>query len=74
MDDGQRDELLIRLDERMGTIVERLAKGDDCMKDHGARIGKLESFQATLVGIAGVVAFAASFVWSKFSALIGGNS
>jgi hypothetical protein len=67
-------DLLIRLDEKMDTILKRLEKGDECMKDHETRLSRLESFQATLVGIAGVVAFAASFVWSKFSALFSGGS
>lgn len=49
MNDSERDALLGRLDERTGTILERLEKGDECMDDLKARVGKLEGFQSTVL-------------------------
>lgn len=66
-------DLLIRLDEKMDAILKRLEKGDACMDEHEKRISKLESFQATLIGIAGFVSLAVSLVWNKIGALFGGN-
>ena len=43
--------MLIRLDEKMDMILDRLKKGDDCMKEHDSRISKLENFSYTLLGI-----------------------
>ena len=54
MMDASDHDLLIRLDEKMDAILKRLEKGDTLMMKHGARIGKLESFQATLIGRAHV--------------------
>jgi len=73
MNDSERDQLLSRLDERTSTILTRLEKGDECMNDLKKRVGKLESFQATLIGIAGAVSFGVSLVWSKIGAFFGGN-
>ena len=42
MDESERDELLIRVDERTKTIFDRLGRGDDCMKNHESRISSLE--------------------------------
>lgn len=67
-------DLLIRLDEKMDAILKRLGKGDDCMGDHEKRISKLESFQATLIGIAAFVSFAVSLAQSKIGAFFGGGS
>ena len=73
-DDNTSDhDLLIRLDEKMDNILIRLGKGDVCIEDHEKRISKLESFQATLIGIAGFVSLAVSLVWSKIGALFGGS-
>lgn len=43
MDEATRDELLIRLDERTGTIIKRLQQGDEQMKLMDSRINSLES-------------------------------
>jgi len=43
MDEAARDELLIRLDERTGTMIERLKQGDQVMQEHSTRINALES-------------------------------
>jgi len=49
-DDNTSDhDLLIRLDEKMDNILTRLGKSDVCMEDHEKRIGKLESFQSTVL-------------------------
>lgn len=57
-------DLLIRLDEKMDTILTRLGEGDQCMKDHEKRIGKLESFQNTILAFAGAVSLAVSVAGS----------
>jgi len=67
-------DLLIRLDEKMDAILKRLEKGDTLMMKHGTRIGKLESFQATLIGIAAAVSFIVSLIWSKIGAFFGGGN
>ncbi len=64
MNDSERDELLIRLDERLETVLKRLENGDKCMKDHESRIVKVEGFQNTLIALAGSVAFVISIVGS----------
>jgi hypothetical protein len=66
-------DLLIRLDEKMDAILKRLDDGDDCIKDHEKRIGKLESFQATIIGVAGVVSLTVSLIWSKLGAFFGSS-
>lgn len=73
-DDNTSDhDLLIRLDEKMDHILIRLGKGDICIDDHEKRISKLESFQATLIAVAGVVSLAVSLVWSKIGAIFAGG-
>jgi len=71
MDDSERDALLARLDERTGTILERLEKGDKTMDDLKCRVGKLESFYAVILAFAGAVSLAVSvtgsWILSKFS-------
>ena len=74
MMDASDHDLLIRLDEKMDAILKRLEKGDTLMMKHGARIGKLESFQATLIGIAAAVSFTVSLIWSKIGAFFGGGN
>lgn len=68
--DTSDHDLLIRLDEKMDNILDRLEKGDACMKDHEKRLGALESFQNTLLAFAGVVALsvtvAGNWVLSHF--------
>jgi hypothetical protein len=74
MNDSERDQLLGRLDERTEVILKRLESGDNCLKDHERRIGRLESFQATLIGIAGFVSFVVSLIWTKIGTFFqGGN-
>lgn len=58
MENQSDHDLLIRLDEKMDTILQRLEKGDACMEEHEKRIGKLESFQATLIGISTTISVA----------------
>jgi len=58
MNDSERDQLLSRLDERTENILSRLEKGDKCMDDLKFRVGKLEAFQATLIGIAATISIA----------------
>jgi hypothetical protein len=70
MDPSDHD-LLIRLDEKVDTILKRLENGDKCLDDHEKRISKLETFQTTLIGIAGAVSFAVSLVWNRIGALFG---
>lgn len=74
MNDSERDQLLGRLDERTDAILKRLESGDNSLKDHEKRIGKLESFQATLIGIAGAVSFIVSLVWTKIGAFFSGGN
>jgi len=50
MNASQRDELLIRLDERCGNMVEKLDA-------HNGDIRALKTWQARLTGAFGVVAF-----------------
>jgi hypothetical protein len=66
-------DLLIRLDEKMDAILKRLDNGDVCLQDHEKRIGKLESFQATIIGVAGVVSLTVSLIWSKLGAFFGSS-
>jgi len=73
MDESDHD-ILLRLDERVDTILKRLEKGDDCMEDLKTRVGHLESFQATLVGIAAAISFALTLVWDKIGKLFGSGS
>jgi hypothetical protein len=57
-------DLLIRLDEKMDAILKRLDDGDDCIKDHEKRLGKLESFQNSILAFAGAVSLAVSVAGS----------
>lgn len=57
-------DLLIRLDEKMDAILKRLDDGDDCIRDHEKRIGKLESFQNSILAFAGAVSLAVSVAGS----------
>jgi len=70
MNDSERDQLLGRLDERTDAILKRLESGDTYLKDHETRIGKLEGFQNTLIGIATtislVITIFSNWVLSQF--------
>ncbi|MDD1728682.1 MAG: hypothetical protein LUQ50_06390 [Methanospirillum sp.] len=59
MNEAARDELLIRLDERTGTMIERLKQGDQVMANLETRINSLESCEDQRQGtlkFAGIVA------------------
>lgn len=49
MDNGERDELLIRLDTKLDTALERL-------NDHGSRLRALEMFRNWATGAGAVAA------------------
>ena len=70
MEESDHD-ILLRLDERVDAILKRLEKGDQCIDDLKTRVSRLESFQATLVGIAATVSFVLTLVWDKFGKLFG---
>lgn len=44
-----------RLEGKMDLVIERIQKGDECMKSQGDRIGALENFRALLLGEAAVL-------------------
>ena len=50
------EELLARIDERVGTILKRLEEGDQRFDVHSKRIGSLEQWRWFLAG--GLVALA----------------
>lgn len=62
---------LIRIDENVAMLLERQNKSDDVQKEQDKRIGKLENFQAKLIGIAGAVSFIVSVIWAQFGRLFG---
>lgn len=53
-------EWLIQIDGKVDSILERLEKSDNCMKDHEDRLSKLEKFQSTLIGIAAAISITIS--------------
>ena len=55
-------EWLIQIDGKVDSILERLEKSDNCMKDHEDRLSKLEKFQSTLIGIAAAISITISTV------------
>jgi hypothetical protein len=58
MDEAARDELLIRLDERTGSILKRLEVGDKKMVALDTRVNSLESCEDQRKGtlrVAGVI-------------------
>ena len=57
-------DMLVRLDEKMDTIIWRLDKVDVCQKEQDFRVSKLESFQGTVLAFAGAVSLAASIAGS----------
>jgi hypothetical protein len=80
MDEATRDELLIRLDERTGTILTRLEKGDKVMENHDGRINLLESCEDQRKGtvrfaaiVAGVISTCGVVVSILVSVLRGGS-
>ena len=79
MNDSDRDELLIRLDERTGTILKRLETGDKKMAALDTRVNALESCEDQRKGtlkIAGVLSAAIStcgVVISILYTIVGGK-
>ncbi len=57
MDDGKRDELLARVDERVHSIQNTLERGALRMDDHGKRINLLERWRSAIVAGIAVVLF-----------------
>ncbi len=55
MDDAQRDELIVRIDERVSAIQGTLEVGDRRLNDHSKRIGFLERWRAGLVAAVGTI-------------------
>lgn len=72
MNDSDRDELLIRLDERTGTILKRLETGDKKMAALDTRVNSLESCEDQRKGTlraAGILSAAISTIGVAFSIL-----
>lgn len=72
MDDSDRDELLIRLDERTWTILKRLESGDKKMAALDTRVNTLESCEDQRKGtlrVAGILSAAISACGVAFSIL-----
>lgn len=57
-------DLMITLNVKMGFVLAALKDGDNRMKDLKTRVGKLESFQNTVLAFAGAVSLAVSTVGS----------
>ena len=57
MDDGKRDELLARVDERVLYILDTLKRGALRMDDHGKRLSLLERWRSAIVAGIAVVLF-----------------
>ncbi|KKL19130.1 hypothetical protein LCGC14_2468570 [marine sediment metagenome] len=57
MNDSQRDELLVRVDERVHSIQNTLKRGALRMDDHGKRINLLERWRSAIVAGIAVVLF-----------------
>ena len=55
MDDSTRDELLVRVDERVTSIHETLERGALRMDDHGKRLGVLERWRSAVVAVVAVL-------------------
>jgi len=66
-------DLLIRLDEKIDMILEKLKKCEDNDKDHSKRINELEGFKGQIIGFAAALSFVISTIISKFSQIFGGN-
>lgn len=79
MDEAARDELLIRLDERTGSILKRLEVGDKKMSALDTRVNSLESCEDQRKGtlrVAGVISVIISTCGAMISILytvIGGR-
>ena len=79
MDEATRDELLIRLDERTGTIITRLESGDKRMASLDIRVNALESCEDQRKGtlrVAGIISTSISMCGALISILytiIGGK-
>jgi hypothetical protein len=56
-------ELLVRIDERVGHLVERTEVQDTRLNDHSTRIRTLENWRWKVIGIMLAVGALAGFVW-----------
>ena len=71
MKDTERDELLIRIDERLRTVQERLEKGDGRFSELEKRVSGLENFKFEILGAAAMVSFSISFILSVIRTKLG---
>ena len=55
MDDSARDEMIVRIDERVLAIQGTLEVGDRRLNDHSKRLGLLERWRAGLVATVGTI-------------------
>lgn len=55
MNDNERDELLVRVDERVLGIQDTLQRGALRMDDHGKRLGVLERWRSAVVAAVAVM-------------------
>ena len=55
MDDASRDELIVRIDERVLAIQGSLEVGDRRLNEHSKRLGLLEKCRAGLVAAVGTI-------------------
>ena len=55
MDDASRDELIVRIDERVLAIQDALTVGDRRFDNHSKRLGALEKWRAGLAAAISVV-------------------
>jgi len=79
MDEAARDELLIRLDERTGTIIKRLEIGDKKMSALDTRVNSLESCEdqrkgtLRVAGVISVIISTCGVVISILYTIVGGR-
>ena len=64
MNNEQRDELIIRIDERVEAIQGTLEVGDKRLNDHSRRIQLLERWRSALAAVVTTI-LAAFGVWLK---------
>ena len=73
MKESERDELLIRIDERVSSLDSRfkdhVENHDTDVKVLGTKVSKLENFRSWFLGGLGVILFASGFAWILFRML-----
>jgi ribosomal 50S subunit-associated protein YjgA (DUF615 family) len=67
VNEQQRDELLVRVDERIEAIHARLEDGDKRMNMYSGRIRSLEAWRNRIVGGLTVVSVALGLLWRKIT-------